>query len=236
VAVFSCAAPSGVPTCPSGYQYDGQHCVKTYSTPARLRCPEGYDVAVSNEKGLGNKCVMSDSKFPQARCDMGFILQDGQCQRTDIMSPSFTCSKGYIVRGGECVSVEESYCNKQCPETYQLTGEFCMRQLVQAPAVECPKGFEVSGNKCVKRKIVDPIRSCPKGYTFKEADNIKDEKNKPVGKKKGDEHAEKKEETAKSTGKKGEKKNRQLTAVEGKCERLSIIPADTVCPEGYDLR
>ncbi|XP_065079396.1 zonadhesin-like [Ochlerotatus camptorhynchus] len=146
--------------CRRDYTYDERYgrCMKYDQRP--VSCPAGFTLR-------GEECVTS------VNCDMGYILQNGECIRMEKSSEK--CPMGSQLRNGMCITAQPS-----CEVGYQFENGVCVRHDRRHPA--CPNGSQyIDGNcrlqnvgcrpqyrlrdgQCVLETSIQP--RCPSGYTF----------------------------------------------------------------------
>jgi hypothetical protein len=152
-----CLQPSDLHSCPSGYEWKEERCVKK-----QIACPLNFDFDARTQS-----CI---EKSPEPQCPIGFRWNGLRCEIIVIQ-----CQPGSVLKGNECV-IESITCpsgftliNNQCikpppvcPPGYELKESgFCSQVNVKCPqgsilvngecqrvSMSCPPGTQQIGNQC----------------------------------------------------------------------------------------
>jgi len=151
-------------TCPNGYTFDGQQCVRTLTVPATVKCPEGFEISPVSGHFI-KQCIRSDTKLPRAGCEAGYTLERNQCVKEETIAPSITCPKGFTQTKDECLRSEACSGNLVCPKNYILDHGVCIRTTSVPPILECPEEYSYSQDECVMTEKVKATMTCPKDFT-----------------------------------------------------------------------
>ena len=168
-----CVQQTSIPSCPSGYNWNGSSCVSTVSAS----CPGGYTwngstctetttttiSACSSGHWNGSQCVTTETKnwtcpyrslwyecggSPDRCRGSGTTssLERYDCSANVTVYYSPSCPSGYYYIGnGECATTTTLTASPTCPSGYTLSGNTC----TATTSATCPSGTTLINGECV---------------------------------------------------------------------------------------
>ncbi|OII75747.1 hypothetical protein cand_029920 [Cryptosporidium andersoni] len=118
-------------TCPSGYNFLDNTCVRNKFTTPTNKCSEGTNY-------IDGKCLV----FYPKECPEGY------CEKVIEIDPSKSCPTGFVDLGNTCQKIDYAAHKHLCPKGTQHRKNHCLRYI--KPEYTCPNGFVEENEKCLK--------------------------------------------------------------------------------------
>eukprot|EP00923_Selenidium_pygospionis_P042764 GHVN01073831.1.p1 GENE.GHVN01073831.1~~GHVN01073831.1.p1 ORF type:complete len:729 (+),score=162.60 GHVN01073831.1:55-2241(+) len=144
-------------------------------------------------------------------CPLGYCLIEGQCLKATLVDPELRCPQGHVEDGDECIwhmKVNDASCSRgnRDEDCRQVAAE-CVCEVMSSKLAQCPDGMEFDGEKC--GVFLDAPSSCPEGLAFVD------------------------EKCARLLTRRATCEEGFTLGAEGRfCERVDVVRASLMCPEG----